>query len=58
MTHFLEDILRQPVELQRTIDYLQGAGRRRLTIEAQCVSAGAKIDRITPRKRGDAAEEN
>jgi glutamine---fructose-6-phosphate transaminase (isomerizing) len=30
MTHFLEDILRQPVELQRTIDYLQGAGKRPL----------------------------
>ena len=27
MTHFLQDILRQPEELQRTIDYLFGAGR-------------------------------
>src|SRR5713101_3914903 len=26
MTHFLRDILRQPVELQRTIDFLLGAG--------------------------------
>lgn len=27
MTHFLRDILRQPNELQRTIDFLWGAGR-------------------------------
>src|SRR2546426_7401535 len=27
MTHFLRDILRQPKELQRTIDFLLGAGR-------------------------------
>jgi glucosamine--fructose-6-phosphate aminotransferase (isomerizing) len=27
MTHFLRDILRQPNELQRTIDFLLGAGR-------------------------------
>jgi len=27
MTHFLRDILRQPTELQRTIDFLLGAGR-------------------------------
>jgi glutamine---fructose-6-phosphate transaminase (isomerizing) len=27
MTHFLHDILRQPNELQRTLDYLSGAGR-------------------------------
>jgi glucosamine--fructose-6-phosphate aminotransferase (isomerizing) len=27
MTHFLRDILRQPSELQRTIDFLLGAGR-------------------------------
>ena len=27
MTHFLRDILRQPRELQRTIDFLLGAGR-------------------------------
>ena len=30
MTHFLRDILRQPKELQRTIDFLLGAGRRGL----------------------------
>jgi glucosamine--fructose-6-phosphate aminotransferase (isomerizing) len=27
MTHFLRDILRQPTELQRTIDFLMGAGQ-------------------------------
>ena len=27
MTHFLRDILRQPTELQRTLDFLMGAGR-------------------------------
>ncbi len=27
MTHFLRDILRQPNELQRTFDFLLGAGR-------------------------------
>lgn len=37
MTHFLEDILRQPVELQRTIDYLRGAGRRRLAEAAATI---------------------
>ncbi len=30
MTHFLRDILRQPCELQRTINYLNGAGRSAL----------------------------
>jgi glucosamine--fructose-6-phosphate aminotransferase (isomerizing) len=30
VTLFLQDILRQPVELQRTIDYLRGEGQRRL----------------------------
>lgn len=37
MTHFLEDILRQPVELQRAIDYLQGASRRRLAEAAATI---------------------
>jgi glucosamine--fructose-6-phosphate aminotransferase (isomerizing) len=27
MTHFLRDILRQPIELKRTIDFLSGTGR-------------------------------
>src|SRR5260370_38288493 len=30
MTHFLRDILRQPNELQRTIDFLLGSGRSNL----------------------------
>jgi len=30
MTHFLQDILRQPAELQRTINYLCGEGRPKL----------------------------
>jgi glutamine---fructose-6-phosphate transaminase (isomerizing) len=30
VTFFLQDILCQPAELQRTIDYLRGAGQRRL----------------------------
>jgi glutamine---fructose-6-phosphate transaminase (isomerizing) len=30
MTHFLSDILRQPDELRRTLDFLGGDGRRRL----------------------------
>ncbi len=30
MTRFRQDILRQPEELQRAIDYLAGAGRNRL----------------------------
>jgi len=30
MTRFLQDILRQPDELQRAIDYLGGAGRCQL----------------------------
>lgn len=30
MTRFRQDIVRQPQELQRAIDYFQGAGRRRL----------------------------
>ncbi len=29
MTHFLQDILRQPNELRTTIDFLRGTGRRR-----------------------------
>jgi fructoselysine-6-P-deglycase FrlB-like protein len=37
MTHFLRDILRQPDELRRTIDYLYGEGRHPLE------AAGAAI---------------
>ena len=35
MTFFLQDILRQPAELQRTIDYLRGAGQQRLVEAAR-----------------------
>src|SRR5260221_14123171 len=41
MTHFLQDILRQPLELQSTIAYLCGAGRRRLA-EAAAVIRSAR----------------
>lgn len=37
MTLFLQDILRQPAELQRTIDDLRGAGQRRLAEAAAAV---------------------
>jgi glutamine---fructose-6-phosphate transaminase (isomerizing) len=37
MTHFLEDILRQPLELQRTIDFLRGGGHRQLADAAAAV---------------------
>lgn len=37
MTHFLQDILRQPLELQRTIDYLRGDGHGRLADAAAVV---------------------
>src|SRR5260370_8131736 len=41
MRHFLQDILRQPLEPQSTIDYLCGAGRRRLA-EAAAAIRGAR----------------
>jgi glutamine---fructose-6-phosphate transaminase (isomerizing) len=41
MTHFLQDILRQPLELQRTFDYLRGTGRDRLA-EAAVAVRGAR----------------
>jgi glutamine---fructose-6-phosphate transaminase (isomerizing) len=37
MTYFLQDILRQPDELQRTIDYLSLAGRRTLEDGAKAI---------------------
>ena len=40
-THFLRDILRQPTELRSTIDFLRGAGRRRLD-EATAAIRGAR----------------
>jgi glucosamine--fructose-6-phosphate aminotransferase (isomerizing) len=41
VTLFLQDILRQPAELQRTIDYLRGAGQSRLS-EAATAVRGAR----------------
>jgi len=43
MTHFLADILRQPVELQRTIDYLRGAGNRGLEEAAKAVQNAGHV---------------
>lgn len=37
LTYFLQDILRQPVELQRTIDYLRGAGQPSLVEAARAI---------------------
>jgi glutamine---fructose-6-phosphate transaminase (isomerizing) len=37
MTHFLQDILRQPDELRGTIDFLSGTGRRRLDEAAAAI---------------------
>src|SRR5258708_8519066 len=37
MTHFLNDILRQPAELKRTIDFLLGAGRPALDAAATAI---------------------
>src|SRR6267154_63867 len=39
MTHFLRDILRQPEELQRTLDYLSGAGNGVLDAAVAAVRA-------------------
>jgi glutamine---fructose-6-phosphate transaminase (isomerizing) len=43
VTHFLEDILRQPAELQRTIDYLRGPGKRPLAEAAEAVHKARHI---------------
>ena len=43
MTHFLQDILRQPVELQRTIDYLRGEGRDQLADAAMAVRSARHV---------------
>ena len=37
MTHFLQDILRQPAEIRRTIDFLRGPGQHRLAEAAAAV---------------------
>src|SRR5258707_9742722 len=43
MTHFLQDILRQPLELQRAINYLRGAGHRRLAEAAEAVRTARHV---------------
>lgn len=43
MTHFLEDILRQPLELQSAIDYLSGAGHRRLAEAATAIRSASHV---------------
>jgi glutamine---fructose-6-phosphate transaminase (isomerizing) len=43
MTHFLRDILRQPAELQRTIDFLMGAGRPALDAAADAVRGAQHV---------------
>jgi len=46
VTRFLQDILRQPTELQLTIDHLRGAGQPRLT-EAVAVIKNARHVYVT-----------
>jgi len=41
MTRFLQDILRQPDELQRAIDFLAGSGRRGLQEAARAIRHGS-----------------
>src|ERR1700694_3568479 len=43
MTHFLRDILRQPNELQRTIDFLLGAGRPALDAATAAIRGGRHV---------------
>ena len=43
MTHFLGDILRQPEELQRTLDHLSGAGRGALDAAIAAVRAARHV---------------
>jgi glucosamine--fructose-6-phosphate aminotransferase (isomerizing) len=43
MTHFLDDILRQPAELQRAIEYLCGAGRQSLEAAAHAVRSAPHV---------------
>ncbi len=43
MTYFLQDILRQPAELQRTIDYLRGAGRPPLAEAARAIQKARHV---------------
>ena len=43
MTHFLRDILRQPTELQRTIDFLMGVGRASLNAAAEVIRGARHV---------------
>ena len=43
MTHFLRDILRQPTELQRTIDFLMGVGRPSLNAAAEMIRGARHV---------------
>jgi len=43
MTHFLGDILRQPTELQRTIDFLMGVGRPSLNAAAEMIRGARHV---------------
>ena len=43
MTHFLRDILRQPNELQRTIDFLLGAGRPTLDAATAAIRSARRV---------------
>src|SRR5229473_993165 len=42
-THFLGDILRQPSELQRTLDHLSGPGRRALDAAVAAVRSARHV---------------
>jgi len=43
MTHFLRDILRQPNELKRTIDFLSGAGRPALDAATTAIRSARNV---------------
>src|SRR5260370_36836543 len=43
MTHFLRDILRQPNELQRTIDFLLGASRTTLDAATTAIRSARHV---------------
>ena len=43
MTHFLRDILRQPLELQRTLDHLSGPGRNLLMEAAGAIRSSSHV---------------
>src|SRR6267142_6861692 len=43
MTHFLRDILRQPAELQKTLDHLSGAGQSALDAAVAAVRAARHV---------------